>query len=295
MEKLASPIVHIPNYGVFDFSTGHTEIVDLTTGGNPNLLPQRKHVRSIGLNLSPFGKGFRISPTYEVADIRNQTGDISALTPFIESVFPDRFVRDSTGRLVSVTYQPANFYRERTRDLNITLNANGSVGRKKQGKDGKDAGRPYYYAGAGPIIHLSDKLQLRPGTPVLDILAGDTFKGWGSPRVTSYFFGGIGYLGNSVSIGGWYQGGARVRSDRPESDLYFSGVFKLNLTGTLSVHHFTPHTPWTSHLQLKLEVENALDLHQHVHDANGNEPRAFQQDYLDPIGRTVKFTIRKLL
>jgi hypothetical protein len=38
-----------------------------------------------------------------------------------------------------------------------------------------------------------------------------------------------------------------------------------------------------------------LDSHQHVRDRNGRVPNRFQQDYLDPIGRTVKLTLRKTL
>jgi len=112
--------------------------------------------------------------------------------------------------------------------------------------------------------------------------------------VTSYFYGGIGYGGNGLSIGGWYQGSSRVRSDNPASDLFFSGIFKLNLGAYISVHHFLPKQDWTRHVQLKLDVENVGDAHQHVHDGNGRTPNRFQPDYLDPLGRTVKLTLRKL-
>jgi hypothetical protein len=145
------------------------------------------------------------------------------------------------------------------------------------------------------VIHFTDDLQLRPGTPVLDILRGDTVKGWGMPRVTSYFYGGINYLGNGANIDGWFQGPGRVRSDIPASDLYFSGILKLNVSAYISVHHFLRKAHWTSHLQLKLEVENVTDAHQHVHDRTGRLPNRFQPDYLDPLGRIVKLTLRKLL
>lgn len=75
---------------------------------------------------------------------------------------------------------------------------------------------------------------------MLDLLSGDTVTGGGSPRVSGYFYGGIGYLGNDVSIGGWYQGSERVRNGNAASDLYFSSLFKLNLGAAISVHHFLP-------------------------------------------------------
>jgi hypothetical protein len=119
--------------------------------------------------------------------------------------------------------------------------------------------------------------------------------GGGEPRLVGYFYGGIGYLGNDFGFNGWYQGSDRVRSDIPASDLTFSPLFKLNLSFAISVHHFTPREQWTRHLQVKIEVENVTNARVHVHDRNGLEPSRFQPELLDPIGRTVKLTLRKLL
>jgi hypothetical protein len=300
MDKLASPIVVVPNFSVFDYATGRTEVVTLTLGGNPDLAAERRHVRSLGFTLKPFASSdIRVGATLETSAIHDQTGDIYTLTPQFESIFPDRFVRDASGRLVAVTFQPTNFYRERQRTLNMTLSAGGSIGKKPPpaapGAKEKGDDRPHYWAGAGPRIWFSDRLQLRPGTPVLDLLGGDTVKGWGMPRVTSYFYSGINYLGNGANIDGWYQGGARVLGGSPASDLSFSGIFKLNVGAYISVHHFLRKQEWTQHLQLKLDVENMTDAHQDVRDRNGRVPNRFQPDYLDPIGRTVKLTLRKTL
>jgi hypothetical protein len=298
MEKLASPIVHVANVPIFDHLTGRTEVVDLTTGGNPDLEAERKHVWSIALNVKPFPqKDIRLSATFENTDIRDQTGDIYALPPELESLFPDRFIRNSEGRLVAVTFQPTNFYRERQRSLNMTISANGSIGPKpvaEAGENDPEDNRPHYYAGAGPKIHFSDRLQLRPGTPVLDLLGGDSVTGGGKPRITSYYYGGIGWLGTGVSIGGWYQRGVRVRSDNPAADLYFSSLFKLNVGAFISVHHFLSKQEWTRHMQLRLDIDNVTNARVHVHDRNGDVPNRLQPEFLDPTGRTAKLTLRKL-
>jgi hypothetical protein len=295
MEKLASPIVHVANVPIFDFTTGRTDIVTLTSGGNPNLAAEKKHVQSIALNVKPFpGHELRVTGTFEDTDIRNQTGDIQALTPQIESVFPDLFVRDSTGHLVSVTFQPTNFYRERQKTLNIVVNAGGPVGKKRDSKASGGDSRPNYYAGAGPTFKFTDRLQLRPGSPEFDLLRGDSVNGWKTARFSGYFFAGIGQMGNSISIDGWGDGGGRVRSPIPTGDLHFSPTFQLNFHATLSVHHFLRKDAWTKHLQLKLDVEKLIHVRQTVHDGNGNVPNQYQPDLLDPVGRTVKFTVRKL-
>jgi hypothetical protein len=78
------------------------------------------------------------------------------------------------------------------------------------------------------------------------------------------------------------------------SDLYFSPTFQLNFHATVSVHHFLRKQAWTKHLQLKLDMEKLIRVHESVRDANGRVPNPFQPDLLDPVGRTVKFTVRKL-
>jgi len=300
MDKLATPTVEIANYSAFDFATGRTEIVTLTVGGNRDLAAERRNVRSLGLNVKPFrASDIRLAATFENTDIRDQTGDIYAVTPQFEAIFPNRFVRDASGRLVSITFQPTNFYRERQRALKLTLSANGAIGRKPPastpGEKDKGDSRPRYWAGAGPTIKFSDRLQLRPGTPVLNLLRGDTVTGGGTSRVTGYFYGGIGYLGNDINIDGWYQASQRVRSDNPASDLFFSPLFKVNMSAAVSVHHFLRKQEWTRHLQVKVEIENVTDAHVSVHDRNGRVPNRFQRDLIDPIGRTVKLTLRKLI
>lgn len=296
MEKLASPVVRVANSTVFDFATGRTEVVTLTTGGNPDLLAERKDVNSVSLDLKPFkGRDININATFDDTQIRDETGDIYALTPELETIFPDRVTRDPSGRLVAVTFQPTNFYRERQRSLHMTISANGSVGKKKPDDgSGKGGDRPYYYAGAGPTVRFTDKLQLRPGTPIFDLLNGDTVTGSDLPRVTSYFYGGIGYLGNGAGLSGWYQSGGHVRSDYPASELAMTPQFKLNLEGHISLHHFLPKDAWTSHTQVKLAVENVTGVQPHVVDGNGRVPNRFQPDFLDSIGRTVTLTLRKL-
>jgi iron complex outermembrane receptor protein len=86
-----------------------------------------------------------------------------------------------------------------------------------------------------------------------------------------------------------------VRSDNPASDLFFSPLFKVNMSAAVSLHHFLRKQEWTRHLQVKVEVENVSDAHVSVHDRNGRVPNRFQRDLIDPIGRTVKLTLRKLI
>lgn len=302
-EMLLNPVATIPNATVFDFGSGRTEITTLILGGNPGLLAERRLVHSYGLNLKPFAKReLRVSLSFEDTMIHNQTGTVYALTPQTEAVLPDLFVRDGSGRLTSVAFRPINFSLEHTRALQLTLNAYGQFGKAALPPSGppkpgspppKPPARANYWAGMGPTLKLSDELQLRPGTPVFDVLHGDTVTGGGNPRLFAWGYGGFNYLGNGGNFDFWYAAGNRVRSPNPASDLYFSPIFKLNISAYISLHHFMPHTAWTSHTQLRLEVSNITDAHQRVRDANGDTPNRLQRDYLDPIGRTIALSLRK--
>jgi hypothetical protein len=299
LQPLSSPVVQIANVPVFDYATGRTEIVTLFQGGNPDLLAERRRTRSLALNLKPFAKReLRLTATYEATEIRDQTGSVYALTPTVEAILPELVSRDSAGRLVSVRFQPINFFRQRQSQLNLVLSANGMIGGPPPppapGAKGPPPPRVSYYAGAGPTLKFSDRLQLRPGTPELDLLGGETVTGGGNARAMGYFYGGVNYLGNGFSLDGWYGGANRVRNAQPEADLRFSSIFKLNFAAFISLHHFLREEEWTSHTQVRLEIGNVTNDRPKVRDANGNLPNRFQPDYLDPVGRTVSLTVRKL-
>lgn len=298
MAQQSTPVSSYLNVPVFDFGAGRTVLATLIQGGNPDLEAEHRLVHSLAINIKPFKKQeWRIGATYETTVIRNQTGTVYALTPQTEAILPELFVRDSGGQLVSVAIRPINFSLERQRTLNFNLTLWGRFGKPLPPRPGAPPGPPAqwtYYGGMGPTIKFSDRLQLRPGTPEFDLLKGDTVTGGGSPSAFGYFYGGLNYLGNGMNIDGWYGGANRVRNANPASDLRFSPIFKLNMAGYISVHHFLKHEAWTSHMQLRLEVNNATDARQRVRDGNGNLPNRLQPDLLDPIGRTVTLSLRKL-
>jgi hypothetical protein len=292
-------VVRVENVPVFDYGTGRNEVVTLILGGNPDLAAERRLVRSLALTVKPFAnRELRLAATYEMATIRDQTGTVYAVTPQTEAILPDLFARDSAGRLLSVSYRPINLSLERQRTLNLTLNANGKLGRAPPAAPpGAASGPPAqasYYGGIGPSIKFRDRLQLRPGTAELDLLRGDTIRGWGMSRAYGYAYGGINYLGAGLNFNAWYQTSSRIRGADPTADLRFSSILKLNMGGYIGLGRLLKRERWAQRLRLGLDVSNVTDAHQRVLDGNGAVPNRFQPDYLDPIGRTVTMTLRKL-
>lgn len=292
-----TPTVQIADVPVFDYGAGRTEVVLLIQGGNPDLLAERRRTRSLAINIKPFAaRELRLSATYERTSIRDQTGTVFAITPQTEAILPELFTRDPAGRLLSVSLRPINFDREQRRTLNVTLNASGFVGKAGPAVPGQPPpARPGYYAGIGPTINLDDHLQLRRGTPELDLLAGDTIRGWGVSRVQGYAYGSIYHQGHGLKFSGWYQGGNRVRNADPAGDLRFSPIFKLEVGAYANLGGLLPGETWAHDLRLSVDIANITDARQRVRDGNGVTPNRFQADYLDPIGRTATLTVRKLL
>lgn len=296
MEALASPVAQIANAPIFDFATGRTEIVTLVEGGNRDLAAERRRVHSVTLNLAPPSRSnLTASVTFEAADIRDQTGNLNTLTPQVERAFPDSAVRDASGRLVRVSLQPINFFRQQQRILKFSLSASGKVGKAPEaGQAGTTDDRPSFYFGAGPTVNLSDRLQLRRGLPALDLLRGDTVTGGGTHGVFGSFYGGIGYRGSGAGFGGWYGGRNRVRSGNPASDLDFSPILKINISAYANLQQVLPGEDWLHRAQLRLEIDNLTNARQRVRDRAGRVPYQLQPYFLDPIGRMARVTLRKI-
>lgn len=297
LDQLAAPQISAPQVPLFDFGTGRSTLVTLFLGGNPALSAERRRTRSIGATVKPFAKSeLRIGATYEALDIRDEIQTIFALTPAAQAALPELFVRDDTGALVSVAFRPINVFRERRRTLNITLAANGQLGRAKPPTtpDGRPPDRPTFYGGIGPTVRFADRIELRPGAPTLDLLDGDTLSGGTTQRLAGYGYGGLSYLGNGGTFDFYCTGGATVRGGVAASTLRFAPLCKINVTGSLSIHHFLPRQDWARHLGFKLEFVNITDARQRVRDANGVVPYRYQPDLLDAVGRSVVLSLRKL-
>lgn len=297
LAQQSTPSREVANAPVFDFGSGRTELVTLIQGGNPDLLAERRLVRSLAFNIKPFAqRQLRFSATYEETTIRNQTATIRAITPETERIVPELVTRDAAGRLTSVTYRPTNFYLEHKRGLQLTLNSSGKLGKAPppapSGSKKQPPPRPGYYGGIGATIKFRDALQLRPGTRVLDLLRGDSVGTW-TPRIIGSAYGGINYRGYGATMNAWYGGPRRVRSANPSADLRFLSIFRLNIGAYLPFESLVPRQKWARNLQIRVNVDNLTDARQRVRDRLGAVPYRYQTDYIDPIGRTLTITLRE--
>ena len=148
-------------------------------------------------------------------------------------------------------------------------------------------------------IAFVDKALIRPGLPALDFLHGDAANGGaGGGRARHTVEAQAGYFNNGFGarFSANYRTATRVTGGA-NGDLDFAplATFDLRLfynpgdnIGAALKH------PWLRGTSIRFEVNNILDEKQRVRDRFGAVPLGYQADLINPIGRSVGITFRKL-
>jgi hypothetical protein len=146
-------------------------------------------------------------------------------------------------------------------------------------------------------VTFEDKVRITPGGPELDYLQGDAKgSGGGTPRhnvqaQAGYFNNGLG-----ARIGANWKSGTTVNTLTGD-DLRFSpvGTFDLKLFANPGdIPEIALKHPWLRGTQVRFEVNNVFNSRPRVRDATGVVPLNYQPDLLDPLGRTIMISFRKL-
>ena len=365
INQLGDPVLETPGSRIFDFSTGQTVLVDAVTGGNPNLLSDRRKVVKLSGNWQPSSKtDLRFRADYVHQTISRPISNISA-TPQIEAAFPNRFVRaapqpgETIGQLTRVDLTPVNFDSSRRDQLRFGFDfskplksrqpSQAVIDRMRQqfgfgprgsqggpgGAGGPGAGGPPpegagsppgggegrrfgggrgggggFFGGAGggrnrgritfsltDTLTFVDKVTITPGGPELDYLHGDAAGSTGgTPRHNVE--AQLGYFNNGL--------GARLTSNWRSAtnvnalngdDLRFSsyGTFDLRLFANPGdIPEMVLKHPWLRGTQVQLQFNNIFNALPEVRNATGTVPLNYQPGLLNPLGRTVMVSFRKL-
>lgn len=222
--QLGNPLISTPGASIFDYATGQTVFVTTISGGNPNLVNDVRTVRKVGLTWKPFSsQQFTVTANYIWSDIKNPIASFPAATAEVENAFPDRFVRDASGRLVQVDYRPLNFADQRRSEIRWGFNWFVPFGMPAQNGRG------------GP--RRPDGFQRPPGAPASDA-AGAEESGGGlgeparpiGPGALGAGRGGGGFGGGARGGRGGGMGGFRPGGQRPNPS---AGIFQLALYHTV--------------------------------------------------------------
>lgn len=146
-------------------------------------------------------------------------------------------------------------------------------------------------------ITLVDDVTIRPGLPRLDYLGGDAL-GQSGGRPRHFVEARAGWFNNGLGarLSANWRSGTRV--DTADGDeLRFSplATFDLRLFANLGQRlDLVAKHPWLRGTSLRFQVSNIFDTKPRVRNSLGEVPLGYQSDLLDPLGRTVSLSIRKL-
>lgn len=123
IQQLGDPLLVTPNVTVFDYVRGQSVQVTQISGGNPALNRDRRSVFKAGVTLKPLkDTDFTVSADYVRSVLSGSAAAFPSPTAELEAAFPDRFVRDGDGNLVSIDSRPVNFAQNRSQQLRIGFN-----------------------------------------------------------------------------------------------------------------------------------------------------------------------------
>ena len=346
MSQLGSPIVNNPNRTVYDFQTGQTVLVNSISGGNPDLLSQKKREWKLALNYNmPWVDNLRFSANYYNNHMDNPIGSLPLLTPEIEAAFPDRIIRDANGTLIEIDNRPLNYDSRDNSNIRYGFTFFKSFGQQERGRgEGRGEGRggrgqgggmrgggeggppPGANAGAnaggrgggggrggmGPgggsggrwnlslfhTIRLTDTIDMGPGLPTLDLLDGSaTGSSGGTARHqldldAGWFYKGFGLRGNAK-----YQSATTAEGDSINDQLRFGELLTFNLSAFMNFDQrpkMVEAVPFLKGSRLRLSINNVTNAIQSVRNREGEVPLTYQPGYLDPRGRYVEISFRKM-
>ena len=140
-------------------------------------------------------------------------------------------------------------------------------------------------------------MTIGPGLPKIDYLHGDAQgQSGGQPRHAVQAQAGWYNNGWGTRLGANWRSGTGVNT-LTDGELHFSplATFDLRLFANLGEQfELVAKHPFLRGSSVRFEVTNVFDSKPKVHDAGGNTPLNFQPDLLDPLGRTIMISFRKL-
>lgn len=175
----------------------------------------------------------------------------------------------------------------------------------RMGGGGGGRGGPAMQPGQGRFnislyhtIRLQDEITIADGLPVIDLLdGGATSSRGGSPRnelqlVTGVFRNGFG----GFMFANWREGTRVDGGTGP--DLNFADQTTVNLNIFMDLNQragWVAKYPILKGTRIQFGIQNLFDTRPEASVASGEVPTNYQPDYLDPQGRVVSLTLRKIL
>jgi len=150
-------------------------------------------------------------------------------------------------------------------------------------------------------VALTNSTQLLPNLPVLDLLDGDSLGGGAGPsRHEVEVQAGFSQSGYGLRLKGEWKSASHVNgvAGVPSSQLRFGDIATVNLrlfANLSQMPSLVDKVPFFRGARLQVSFDNLFDTRQHVTDGNGDVPLAYRAAFIDPVGRSVRVSFRKLI
>ena len=323
LSNIGNPIIVENNVRFTDFDTGNAVFIDRITGGNPTLLPEEQRDFRITARYSP-SRELQFNTRYLSRKTENSITSFPFLTPQLAEAFPDRLARDAFGNLVSLDARPVNAYQVDEESLRTGFNWRKRFGSSQEGEGNNSSRRgdgPPNRGSGGPrsgerggdgnstqlglsiyhTLRLTDEFRFSEDGPVFNLLNGGGFgQQGGEPEHEIETRVSLRHknMGGRLSLA--YQSGTELSAGSSDlGTLQFAPLTTADLRlyydlGRTSEGRPVSRDSWRRNLRFSIDIDNITNSKQSVFDVAGQVPFGYEEDALDPLGRTVMFSIRKL-
>ncbi|WP_066552060.1 TonB-dependent receptor plug domain-containing protein [Croceicoccus bisphenolivorans] len=308
LSQLGAPQIVTTGATVYDFTTGQTVIVDLLSGGNPNLVAETQKDWKFSLNWDlPVLDRSRFIAEYYDENSSNVSSSFPVLTQAIEAVFPDRVVRDGEGNLVSIDQTPVTFASEQSRRIRYGIDVSDRIAGKEDEAGGRGERRGPGFGPPGDrsggrwnfalyhTIRLQDEVLIGEDGPLLDLLDGDALTSSAKPRHELEMQGGLFYNGVGLRLSGNYYGASEIKgsgtSGSTSLDYHPYATFDARIF--VDLERQFQDVAFLKGSRVSLRVDNIFNAQQRVTDEFGVVPISYQPDFVDPKGRFFEIDFRK--
>ncbi|MBL8559528.1 MAG: hypothetical protein JNM47_12450 [Hyphomonadaceae bacterium] len=330
LQQLGDPLLVTPDVVFFDTATGQNVRITRTSGGNPALAAESREDLTFNANWSPQKiQGLQLTFSWA----HNRSEDVASALPVAlaetQAAFPTRFTRDGLGVLTAVDARPISIAERDIESVRIGFNFSRPIGgaRPAAAPGGPPRQRPPAAEGGAPgggegpppavaqrmglgggqqaggrwnisvayKMRLVDDVTLARGLAPIDLLDRGGLNGGGEAASAIEFEGGLFNRGVGLRFsGGWTDG-----YDLPVASggaLSFSDQLTLNARLFMNFDSrpgLVRAAPLLKGSRLAFGIDNLTDSVVEVRDASGLTPTAYQEGYLNPLGRVVQASFRK--
>jgi hypothetical protein len=278
---------------IFDYVQREFAEPTWTIGGNPLLGRGSQTGVSLSMMVKPLSRQeLTLNFAYSQFVATDGPASFPELTPAIEAAFPGRVTRDNAGRLLAVDARPINIAREK--DANLSSGLTFRLGGARR----RPAGGAMLQLAVDPTqVNLSlnhrwrlqSETLIRRGLPVIDRLIDS-----GASRHELNFQISVSKRAFGANLGTNWGSSTHVTGNDGEFQLTPPLMFSLSTFVDVDrVLDSGPDKAWTQGMKISFDIQNVFRGYRRIALPGGSVPAGYSRDEVDPLGRTVRLTLRK--